>query len=427
MKFHNVLLTFAKAVLLLASFSGFGWAVKHILQDEIQTAPAWLTRSVKSFIGWPDLAWEAYNGLNEVPLIYVETPKDFAPVHRLEEDVWVLLSYAPSPKERTVALTNLRTGEEAHRWSVNRLANANNRIVHPLMLADSSLVYSLQGYTGLIRIDKHSQRLWKQDEMGHHHSLNLGPDSTLWATAYKKENNSFLYYRGVFRLGEYTLPFIDNTLCQLDLDGNILYEKSILDILLENNLEHLLVKSNYPGDPLHINDCQPAMEDGPHWLRGDVMISSRTGSWIMHYRPSSGKVIRLIEGPFQSQHDVDFESDSTLVFFNNNSMTLTMERADDWAMADEPVAVEKFHSQLVRYYYGSHRFEVVENAVFKENDLFTYTEGLADTLRGGGYLVEQQNASVLWVIKDGAVLYKDVLPSPYEGYHQIANWARVYY
>lgn len=427
MRLERLFLFIARTVLFLASLSGFGWAVKHILKDDVQVAPIWVTRYVKAFIGWPDLAYEAYKGLQELPLIYVETPEDFEPVNTLENDVVVLVSYAPTPKKRTIALKNLRTGEELHRWSVDRLANANNRIVHSMMLADSSLVYSLQGYSGLIRIDKHSKRLWKQGEMGHHHSLNLGVDSTLWATAYKKTDKGFLYYRGIFSLGERSFPFIDNTICQLDLDGNILYEKSVLDILVENHLEHVLLKSNSPADPLHINDCQPVLEDGPYWRKGDVFISARTGSWIMHFRPATGKVVRLIEGPFESQHDVDLETDSTLVFFNNNSMTLRGERPDDWPMGGEVVALEKFHSTLVRYDYGNETFETIEKEAFKANDIFTYTEGLADTLRGGGYLIEQQNQSVLWVIKDGEVRFKDVLKSPYDGYHHLANWARVQY
>jgi len=48
-----------------------------------------------------------------------------------------------------------------------------------------------------------------------------------------------------------------------------------------------------------------------------------------------------------------------------------------------------------------------------------------DALPGGGYFVEEQNSSVLWVIQDGVVRYKNVLSSHHPGFHHLANWARV--
>ena len=50
---------------------------------------------------------------------------------------------------------------------------------------------------------------------------------------------------------------------------------------------------------------------------------------------------------------------------------------------------------------------------------------LVEELADGGYFVEEQNSSVLWVLKDGEVLYKNILPSQHEGHHHLANWARV--
>ena len=55
----------------------------------------------------------------------------------------------------------------------------------------------------------------------------------------------------------------------------------------------------------------------------------------MHYRPATGEVVELIEGPFISQHDVDIESDSTIIFFNNGGQTLKGERPDAHRLAEE--------------------------------------------------------------------------------------------
>ncbi len=52
---------------------------------------------------------------------------------------------------------------------------------------------------------------------------------------------------------------------------------------MENGLTHVLVKSETPGDPIHVNDIEPVLHDGPYFKRGDLFISARNGSWIMHY------------------------------------------------------------------------------------------------------------------------------------------------
>ena len=84
-------------------------------------------------------------------------------------------------------------------------------------------------------------------------------------------------------------------------------------------------------------------------------------------------------------------------------------------------------SNIMRYNLRTGEFSTVENDLFIEHDIFTFTEGIVDTVAGGGYFVEEQNSSVLWILKDGEVLYKDVLPSHRKGWHHLANWARVIY
>ena len=159
--------------------------------------------------------------------------------------------------------------------------------------------------------------------------------------------------------------------------------------------------------------------------KGDVLISSRTGSWMMLFRPSTGAVIKVIEGPFMSQHDVDIETDSTLIFFNNGGQTLKGDRPDTWRLSDPIIEVAPQYSGILRYHIGTGDFERIASEVFEENEIFSFTESLVDEIPGGGYYIEEQNSSVLWIIKDDEVLYKKILPSQHEGYHHLANWGRV--
>ena len=298
--------------------------------------------------------------------------------------------------------------------------------MHSLMLPDSSLIYSLNGVTGIIKIDKNSERLWKQDSIAHHHAINMGADNTFWANTYNKDKGEHIYYGAQFSIDGREFPFIDNTITQFDATtGRILFHKSVTEILIENDLIHLLIKSDSPGDPLHINDIQPVLESSPFMEKGDVFISSRTSSWIMHYRPSTGEVVELIEGPFISQHDVDIESDSTIIFFNNGGQTLKGERPDAHRLANDLLVVNEQYSGVQRYYLKSGRFERIYPELFTENEIFSFTESLVDALPGGGYYIEEQNSSVLWILKDGEVKYKNILPSQHEGHHHLANWGRV--
>jgi hypothetical protein len=403
----------------------FGWIVRESTKGK-QWIPHNVSRSITFFTTLPDRLIIAKEAVERLPLVYVPSPENFEPVNTLDEDVNVLISYADANWKRTIAIKNLRTGEELKTWHIDRLANPHNRIMHSLMLPDSSIIYSLNGVTGLIKIDKNSERIWKQDTIAHHHAINMGANGTFWANTYSKDNGEHIYYGAKFSIDGREFPFIDNTITQFDAEtGRILYHKSVTEILVENDLTHLLIKSDSPGDPLHINDVQPVLTDSDHMKVGDVFISSRTSSWIMHYRPSTGEVIELIEGPFMSQHDVDIESDSTIIFFNNGGQTLKGERPDQHRLANDLIVVDEQFSGIQRYYLQTGVFERIEQEVFEENQIFSFTESLVDELPNGGYFIEEQNSSVLWVVKDGEVLYKNILESQHEGHHHLANWGRL--
>ncbi len=415
----------ANVVIILTILSLFGWLVRESTKGK-QWIPHSVSRSINFFTTLPDRLMIAKAAVERLPLVYVPSPEDFQSINALDDDVNVLISYANENWKRTIAIKNLRTGEEIKTWHVDRLANPHNRIMHSLMLPDSSLIYSLNGVTGLIKIDKNSERLWKQDTIAHHHAINMGTDYTFWANTYTKDNKEHIYYGAVFSIDGREFPYIDNAITQFDAEsGKILFHKSVTEILIENELTHLLIKSDSPGDPLHINDIQPVLEDGPYMLKGDVFLSSRTSSWIMQYRPSTGEVVQIIEGPFISQHDVDIESDSTIIFYNNGGQTLKGERPSKHRLANNAIKVEPQYSGIVRYHLGTRKFERIYPEIFKEHKIFSFTESLVDEIPGGGYFIEEQNSSVLWVIKDGEVKYKNILPSQHEGHHHLANWARV--
>lgn len=415
----------ASSVLILTFLSVFGWWVTEWTKGKTKL-PSGVNQTVETIFNFPNLFKAVEKEITSVPETFVKTDSPFVAVNKLDRDVWMLTSYHNDKNKRTIAMINLRTGEEGKTWAVNKFPNSQDRICHTVMLPDSSIIYNLEWYSGLRKLDANGNELWRNDSMAVHHGKNLAADGTLWACTYDKEGYDGMSYAGSFTVGDKKFPYLDNSITQYDVEtGDILYHKGLAEIMVENDLTHLFVKTDSPWDPIHLNDVQPVLEDGTYWKKNDLWLSARNGAWLMLFRPSTGKVIELIEGPFYSQHDVDVESDSTIIVFNNNTPQRQI-----WAKGDKEVRkpghnIGVFTSQAVRCYMGTRRFEVLDRKLFEANDIYSFTEGEVERLSDGSLFVEEQNSSVYWIIKDGQVVYKNILPSHIEGYHHLANWARI--
>mgnify|MGYP001572723380 CR=1 FL=1 len=416
---------FATTVIVLFFLSIFGWTVKHMTVGDKQYS-SFITEPVKALIDFPDMFKETVKEVKKLPDTFVKTPEGFNTINNLEIDVKALITYSTSNNERTIELRNLKNNESLYEWNVKNPHKPQSRIMDPLLLPNKEIVYSFNGVTGLIKIDSLGNQIWKQPKMAHHHSLNLDSAGNVWACSYKKENGAFIIYKGKFKLGDQSYNFIDNTICHLDVStGEILFHKSIVDILVENKLEHLILKSNNAEDPFHLNDVEPALSTTKNYKEGDLFLSFRNISCLMHYRPNTNKVIEIIEGPFYSQHDVDILSDSTISLFNNNSHTIKQKTANGWRKANDQKDYGSFYSNVIGYNLNTHEFFDISNKAFVKNSIFTYTEGKAEQLPDGSIFIEEQNSGLIWVLKDDEAIYKGVYISQHEGYHHLPNWTRI--
>ena len=93
------------------------------------------------------------------------------------------------------------------------------------------------------------------------------------------------------------------------LVGTLLYEKSVAQIFIENDMEYLLSmigsSHQFEVDPIHINDIHPAKSDSDYWKQGDLFISLGHQSMIILYRPSTQKIIWKLNKDIFHQHDVN--------------------------------------------------------------------------------------------------------------------------
>ena len=423
---HGFLKLVAKVVATLTVLCLAGFLVySSALQSS--WVPTKLANAINVYVSLPERLQRAKEVVEQLPLVYVATPEDFEPVNTLEEDVHILTTYSTSIYEREIALINLRTEETIRSWNVPRVWDSHARIMHPIMLGDSSIIYGVEWAPKLVRVDKNNEVLWEQKSFYNHHGKNLGLDSTLWVCGFFDDtlSENKMAMQGVLNVSGKKISFMDNSICQIDLaTGELLYQQSVLDILVSNGLSHFILKSDAVKDPFHLNDIQPVLQDGPYAQAGDLYLSGRNGSWVILYRPSTNEVINIVEGPFYAQHDVDIETDSTLLVFNNNTHRRKI-LGNTKHLGTRVRKLPAIQSQLVRYNLRTEAFSLVENEAMLANEIFSNSEGLMERLPWGGYFVEEQNSSVLWVLKDGEVLYKNVLASHHEGYHHLANWARI--
>ena len=406
----KVLKTFSLSVIYLFTLSIFGWMVFHISEGDKKFG--FLTGPVKFMYTFPDLFSQSVEEVKSLPETFIKTPEDFKSINNLDSDFIVLSTYSDTSDSRSIVLLNLKNDSILYKWTVENPYEDFYRIINPLLFPEKSLVYSFDNHTGLRRIDSLTNIIWKQDSVFAHHSMTLDSKGDIWICS----TEPVYCATGLYKLDGRSVFYIDNYITNIDAEtGRILFNKSVTEILTENNLSNYILKSSNVLDPIHINDVEPAFKSTQYYKEGDLFISAKYSSFIMHYRPSTNKVINIIEGPFASQHDVDFLNDNSLVIFNNNCYPV-------WSYNTKPPPPDSswldiggdFYSNIVRYDFGSNSFSFIGDSAFRANEIFTISEGLMEFVDPSTYFVEEQNTGLIWIIKDDKVLYKNVLIKTYK-------------
>ena len=180
--------------------------------------------------------------------------------------------------------------------------------------------------------------------------------------------------------------FRDDALTMLSSDGEILFQKSVAEIFIENDMEYLLYSvgdRKFDRDPLHLNDIQPVNSNGKYWENGDVFISLRHQSMILLYRHKTNKIIWKSAGKFFHQHDVDIIGSESISIFNNNSKDFVSGDAVD---GNNEVLIYNFDNDIYRSYLKDSLIE---------NDVRTITGGQSEILENGDLFIGETNYSRL--------------------------------
>ena len=413
---------FSFIVIILFALSLFGWVSVHIQKGDKDFG--FLNEPVKFMYSFLDQFNKSVEEVKKLSPTFLPIWKEFEPVNKLEEDVHILYSYSPYNLVRKVAIKNLKDDKTVYTWDIQESASRWDRLVNPYVLPNKDLIYFFTDRTGLRRIDSLGNIKWKQDKYLAHHSLNIDSAGNFWVCSKKPPKNST---SGTYKIDGRKVFYADDMISLIDAeDGKILFHKSITNILKANHLENYLLQANTAMDPIHLNDIQPALKTTKYYNEGDVFLSIKQSSILVHYRPKTNKVIKIIEGPFSAQHDIDFYNDSTLSIFNNNSYPQWTKQSKAKPEKKEKLAnAGNFYSNIVQYDLSSGEFSFIGEKVFRKNKIFTSTEGLHEFINDSTYFIEEQNVGNYWIIRNNEVIYHDVFRSSEEGHCHLPNWARI--
>ena len=254
------------------------------------------------------------------------------------------------------------------------------------LLADGSLVIGTHGI--VTRLDACSNVVWRK-RLFIHHSIERDADGHFWTPV--RDPSS-------------TLPgansrLKDDSLLRFSPSGDVLSRISLSDMLVRNGYRHLLYRSRmYEWDPMHINDVQPVLRDGPFWRRGDLFVSLRTNSVVFLYRPGTDEVVWLQSGPWLHQHDVDIVSEHEISVFSNN--TVATGDGDMRVLGANEVYIYDFATGEARSPWRE---------AMRRHEVRTVTGGAATLFDDGGVMVEEFNyGRILRLSADGAVRWSYV-------------------
>ena len=287
---------------------------------------------------------------------------------------------------------------------------AKNRYsgVHPLIKKNGDIVFS----PPLTILDFCGNIKTINNKYFFHHSNNIDHEGNIWAIS-----KYFPTTLGPTISGTGFYSFEEDGLTKVSKDlKTILFRKSLVEILTENELSNFLYRYDYEWDPLHLNDIQPVISDGKYWKKGDLFLSLRNISAIILYRPSTNKVIEIISGPIKHQHDVDIISDHEISIFNNNVIG-TAKKKNKYMYSG--------YNEVLIYNFNNRTFKKKFNESLLNLKVDSPTGGVQEILRDSSMLLEEtDNGKLHFIDSEGKPKWTFYNQAKNQKLY-IMNWSRI--
>lgn len=348
----------------------------------------------------------------------------------LNESYLLLSRYDGDLKEGLVELIDLRNFKSIHTWNpdinkynkslkrieefknINRDHNNSRRTLeHPKLTRDGGLLFNAER---IMKIDACSNLIFQNTHDRFHHSIETDIEGNIWVPSHMYPQS--LPVEKVGRANIDDGGYFDDGIVKLSSDGEILFEKSVSQIFIDNGLEYLLFgQGDYGKDPIHLNDIQPINFDGEFWKKGDVFLSPLSPSMVILYRPSTNKIIWKGSGQFFNQHDVNILNDNEISIFHNNVKRFANGHTVDG------------HNEIVTYNFKTNQYSTYQSESLINNDVRTISQGRSRILPNGDLFLEETDyGRTLYLNSDGSLRWTHVNRADNSNVYKVA-WSRILY
>lgn len=349
--------------------------------------------------------------LSKAPGFYVgnSTSKDGVDIIHKDSTIFpkLLVSYKKEPFRQEFQLLDLNNGKSLKKWKFDNAKlydQAYNKnyprkspkssdlyFMHPLLLQDSSLIINSQLTSLLARIDGEGNTQWLKNDKRYHHTQEFDHEGNVYVCSAPFTSGQYDILPDNYNF--YKNKLMDDSITKINPEtGEILFNKSVIELLIENGYENLLLqKGQFISDMIHLNDIQPALTDTEYWQKGDLLISCRNICTVFLYRPTTNKILWLQSEPWYNQHDADFLGDSKIVVFGNDII-----REESFF---QPKVTSKGlffnqsrpNNEIYVYDFATDSVNTPYSRLMATEKIRTITSGRCDILENGDIYVEDTN------------------------------------
>ena len=420
-------------ILSVAFLSLFGYFVRKSGNDGSGGA---VSKVIDKLISFPDKVVEVAtsNEIRAVPPTFEMKRYFDEDIRNLDRDIYGLNSfYTQSDDTWEIRLTNFKNDSVAYAWKMPKEAFVqtdrlypNSEPRNPILLPNRHLIVDHDETHNLFRLDASGNIVWHNTDLRFHHAMNLADDGNIWICTTEERPLKIPVEKDL-------VIYEDDFITKVDVEtGKVLYHKSTSEIFIENGYRNFVygfshvVDNVIDNDPLHLNDIEPVMTDGPHWKKGDVFLSFRHRSMVVLYRPATNKIIRLIFGPFLRQHDVDILDDHTISIFNNDGTSVGERMRSDESFNRELTIDTINFSNIYHYNFRDSTFSDHLAHHFNKHGIFTDTQGFHQYLSDGLVYVEEHAKGIHYFMTEQEVVYRSQGTNWIRDWVERPHWIRIY-
>ncbi len=431
MRLKKIIVIISYTILITAFLCFYGYLVKYVSN---RNDNSFFSKSLKNFISFPELVSNVFKEII-APEELLEVDKNFKVIKKLNYNLYALNShYKVSEHVWVIQLMNLKNDSVIHKWYLKennfhrtyQILFSHCRPLSSILIKDRSVITMFSWTNNLYKLDKESNIVWHNTEKLFHHAMNLADDGNIWVCS---AGSSYVQMPQ-----NDVIKYNDDCITKIDINsGKILYNKSVTEILIENGYPNLVIgiTNSYndrttDDDPVHLNDIEPVLYDGKYWKKGDLFLSLRNRSLVLLYRPATNKILRLIQGPFISQHDIDILSENQISIFSNNSSFMGFNISSGNDTINSKKTLELNTSEVLVYNFVDSSYHSYLKKQFELEKIYSFSEGIHSIISNGDIFIESSNCGKIYLLNEHGTILRGYANPVEKGHTQLANWTRIY-